>query len=127
MLYMVYLLHNHLKCNIVTFGIPKFMKIYFNMYFLFCFHLNYPISDNFITWFQKYFFYYTFEIWNDRRIYIYYLVDVVALCKNTFQLEKILTNNHYELQQNSTPRFPPEGFQIFCIQFFAFSRYFGSI
>ena len=104
----LHLLHNHLKCNIVTFGIPKFMKIYFNMYFLFCFHLTYPISDNFITWFQKYFFYYTFEIWNDRRIYIYYLVDVVALCKNTFQLEKILTNNREDFFNiNSKMHQPP--------------------
>ena len=34
---------------------------------------------------------------------------------------------HYEVQQNSTPRFPPEVFWTCFIQFFAFSSYFGSI
>ena len=44
-----------------------------------------------------------------------------------FLLASFCLDIHYELQQNSTSRFPPEGFQTFYIQFFAFSRYFGSI
>ena len=50
--------------------------------------------------------------------------------KNKVGLKVFLTlegEKHYELQQDSTSRFPPEGFQTFYIQFFAFSRYFGSI
>ena len=60
-------------------------------------------------------------MWNDAFSGTNHVVDSLSIFSSR------LLSTHYELQQNSTPRFPPEGFWTCFIHFFAFSRHFGLI
>ena len=64
------------------------------------------------------------EIFGDKNCKIKHYVDFEAEFDS---YDKVINNYTMSCSKTQPPDFPPEGFQTFCIKFFAFSRHFGSI